>query len=84
MRLLIISGLILFSYLISAQNEFVHPRGIITQEEVKIIHEKIKWEPFKTWFEKIMTTTVQAVKILDKSDPYQTTFLAQKQAQLYH
>ena len=37
-----------------AQQEFTHPRGIITQKEVNQIREKVKREPFKTWFEKIL------------------------------
>jgi hypothetical protein len=78
---LVVLKLSVFS--VFAQQEFNHPRGIITQKEVHEIREKVKREPFKTWFEKMEFTTVQAEKELDITDPYQSVFLAQKQAQLY-
>jgi hypothetical protein len=78
---LIVLNLAVFT--VFAQQEFNHPRGIITQKEVQQIREKLKIEPFKTWFEKMKLTTVQAEKELDISDPYQPVYLAQKQAQLY-
>jgi len=43
---------------VSAQQEFTHPRGIITQKEVNEIREKVKREPFRTWFEKILIKSI--------------------------
>lgn len=83
MKLLFSIIVIFFSFNLLGQNSFVHPRGIITPDDVTRIQKRIQVEPYRTWFEKIKTTTLTAEKALDESDPYQTTFLAQKQAQLY-
>ena len=61
----------------------VHPRGIITVDEVSHIRDKITREPYKSWYGKIKVTTQKAENNRDATDPYQTTFLAQKQAQMY-
>ena len=83
MRLVIILFLLIGFITGFAQEKFIHPRGIITSDEVVTIQERIKKEPYKTWFDKIKITAIQSAKNLDEIDPYQTTFLAQKQAQLY-
>lgn len=66
-----------------AQETFEHPRGIITMDEVGLIQERIKREPYRRWYEKIKATTLEAEENLDTSDPYEPSYLASKQAQLY-
>lgn len=66
-----------------AQDEFIHPRGIITQDEASIIQQRIKKEPYKTWYGRIERSAQQAEKNLDTGSAYETSYLAIKQAQLY-
>lgn len=80
---LILFALFLPAVLPAFSQEFEHPRGIITKDEVSIIQQRITKEPYRTWFKKIESTTLDAEKELDLNDPYSTTFLSQKQAQLF-
>lgn len=82
-RIIFVLFFIGISLLAFSQSKPVHPRGIITQNEVQEIREKILTEPYKTWFEKIETTTQKAEKEVDDSDPYSISFLALKQAQMH-
>ncbi|MGC9352533.1 MAG: hypothetical protein ACP5D9_01780 [Mariniphaga sp.] len=68
---------------VAAQQDFIHPRGIINQNEVLQIREKVKREPFKIWFEKIQTSTESAEAVVDYADPYAVSYLALKQAQMH-
>ena len=83
MRFQFILILLFASLFTFGQPEFIHPRGIITPNEVLEIKEKILAEPYKSWFEKIAAITQNAEKEVDDSDPYSTSFLALKQAQMH-
>ena len=82
-RILFILILLAFSQIIFSQTSPVHPRGIIKASELEHIRNRLDNEPYKTWFEKIKTTTQKAEQEVDHSDPYSVSYLALKQAQMH-
>lgn len=66
-----------------ASEKAVHPRGVIAQNELAVIRNRLEKEPYKTWYSRMIADTRMAERKHDISDPYRNTFLALKQAQLY-
>lgn len=82
---LILFILLIIPEFLFSQSEALHPRGIISPEDVPVLKEKIKREPFRAMYENLLQVAQQqqAQQSERPYDPYADSDLLGNQSYLY-